>query len=73
MAERWSTLARMAERQRVRLDLNGTPVTLSAAEAVELRDATDAGRSSARRDLSLILERAQATNATVALRRAEAR
>lgn len=75
MAERCSTLARMAESRRVTLDLTGTLVTLSAAAAVELRDAAaaDAGRSSARRDLSLILERALTTNATVALRRAEAR
>ena len=50
-------------------------MTLSEREAEELRDAAaaDAGRSSARRDLSLLLDRGLRTNRTVALSRAEAR
>jgi hypothetical protein len=53
----------------------GHGITLSEREAEELRHAAaaDAGRSSARRDLSLLLERGLRTEATVALSRAEAR
>ncbi len=53
----------------------GKPVTLSDREAEELQNAAaaDAGRSSARRDLSLLLERGLRTKRTVALNRAEAR
>jgi hypothetical protein len=59
----------------VRLDVIGTLVTLSEREAEELRAAAaaDAGRSSARRDLALLLERALRGRTTVALSRAEAR
>jgi hypothetical protein len=44
----------------LQLDVIGTPVTLSERDADELRAAAaaDAGRSSARRDLALLLERA---------------
>jgi len=50
-------------------------ITLSEREAEELRHAAaaDAGQSTARRDLSLLLERGLGTEATVALSRAEAR
>ena len=53
----------------------GKLVTLSQREAEELRAAAaaEAGRSSARRDLSLLLERGLRTQCTVALNRAEAR
>ena len=53
----------------------GTLVTLSEREAEELRAvaAAEGGRSSARRDLSLLLERGLRTRTTVALNRAEAR
>jgi hypothetical protein len=53
----------------------GTLVTLSEREAEELQAAAaaDAGRSSARRDLALLLERALRRRTTVALNRAEAR
>jgi hypothetical protein len=59
----------------VELDVIGTLVTLSEREAEELRAAAaaDAGRSSARRDLALLLERALRRRTTVALSRAEAR
>jgi len=59
----------------VKLDVIGKPVTLSDREAEELQNAAaaDAGRSSARRDLSLLLERGLRTKRTVALNRAEAR
>jgi hypothetical protein len=59
----------------VRLDVIGKLVTLSEREAEELRAAAgaDAGRSSARRDLSLLLDRGLRTRTTVALSRAEAR
>ena len=59
----------------VKLDVIGQLVTLSEREAEELRDvaAADAGRSSTRRDLSLLLERGLRTKTTVALSRAEAR
>jgi hypothetical protein len=57
----------------VKLDVLGTLVTLSEREADELRDvaAADAGRSTARRDLSLLLARGLRTKSTVALSRAE--
>jgi hypothetical protein len=50
-------------------------VTLSEREAEELRAvaAAESGRSSARRDLSLLLDRGLRTRTTVALSRAEAR
>lgn len=59
----------------VKLDVIGKVVTLSESEAEELRAAAgaEAGRSSARRDLSLLLDRGLRTLATVALNRAEAR
>jgi hypothetical protein len=59
----------------VKLDVIGKLVTLSEREAKELRDvaAADAGRSTTRRDLSLLLERGLRTKTTVALSRAEAR
>ena len=59
----------------VKLDVIGKLVTLSEREAEELRDvaAADAGRSSTRRDLSLLLERGLRTRTTVALSRPEAR
>jgi hypothetical protein len=59
----------------VKLDVIGKPVTLSEREAEELRAAAaaDAGRSSARRDLSVLLDRGLRTRTTVALSRAEAR
>jgi hypothetical protein len=59
----------------VTLDVIGQLVTLSEREAEELRlaAAADAGRSSARRDLSLLLDRGLQTRATVVLNRAEAR
>jgi hypothetical protein len=59
----------------VKLDVIGKLVTLSEREAEELRDvaAADAGRSTTRRDLSLLLERGLRTKTTVALSRAEAR
>ena len=59
----------------VTLDVLGTLVTLSEREAEELRNvaAADAGRSTTRRDLSLLLARGLRTKTTVALSRAEAR
>jgi hypothetical protein len=59
----------------VKLDVIGKLVTLSEREAEELRAAAaaEAGRSSARRDLSLLIERGLRTRSTVALNRAEAR
>jgi hypothetical protein len=59
----------------VTLDVVGKLVTLSEREADELRNAAaaHAGRSSARRDLSLLLERGLRTRTMVALSRAEAR
>jgi hypothetical protein len=58
----------------VELDVIGKLVTLSEREAKELRAAAAAaaGRSSAQRDLSLLLERGLRTRTTVALSRAEA-
>jgi hypothetical protein len=59
----------------VKLDVIGRPVTLSEREAEEVRDAVgaDAGRSIARHDLALLLERGLRKRTTVALNRAEAR
>ena len=58
----------------VKLDVIGKLVTLSEREAEELRAAAAAaGRSSARRDLSLLLDRGLRTRTTIALSRAEAR
>lgn len=59
----------------VTLDVLGQLLTLSEREAEELRRAAaaDAGRSSARRDLSLLLDRGLQTHATVVLNRAEGR
>jgi hypothetical protein len=59
----------------VKLDVIGKLVTLSEREAQQLRAAAaaDAGRSSTRRDLSLLLDRGLRTQTTVALSRAEAR
>src|SRR6266496_2355439 len=59
----------------VKLDVIGKLVTLSEREAEELRGAAagEAGRSSARRDLSLLLDRDLRTRTAVALSRAEAR
>jgi hypothetical protein len=59
----------------VELDVIGKLVTLSEREAEELRAAAaaEAGRSSARRGLSLLLDRGLRTRTTVALSRAEAR
>jgi hypothetical protein len=59
----------------VKLDVIGKLVTLSERQAEELRAAAaaEAGRSSARRVLSLLLDRGLRTRTTVALSRAEAR
>ena len=59
----------------VKIDLNGELVHLDDAVAAAARDAAaaDAARSSARRDLSLILDRALESGTTIALRRAEMR
>jgi hypothetical protein len=59
----------------VTLDVIGQLVTLSEREAEELRHAAaaDAGRSTAKRDLSLLLDRGLRTKTTLALSRAEAR
>jgi hypothetical protein len=56
-------------------DVIGQPVTLSEREAEELRHAAaaDAGRSTARRDLSVLLDRGLRAKTTVVLNRAEAR
>ena len=53
----------------------GRLVTIAEREAEELRAAAeaDAGRSTARRDLAVLLARALETGATIALSRAEAR
>ena len=59
----------------VKLDGIGKLVTLSEREAEQLRAAAaaEAGRSSTRHDLSLLLDRGLRTRTTVALSRAEAR
>jgi hypothetical protein len=59
----------------VTLDVLGQIVTLSEREAEELRRAAAAaaGRSSARRDLSLLLERGLQEHTSVSLNRGEAR
>jgi predicted O-methyltransferase YrrM len=68
-------LVRHAASPLVQLDVIGKLVTLSEREAEALREvaAADAGRSTSRRDLSLLLERGLRTKTTVALSRAEAR
>jgi pseudouridine-5'-phosphate glycosidase len=68
-------LVRDAASPVVRLDVLGTLVTLSEREAEELRDvaAAGAGRSTTRRDLSLLLARGLRAKTTVALSRVEAR
>jgi pseudouridine-5'-phosphate glycosidase len=67
-------LVRDAASPVVRLDVLGTLVTLSEREAEELRDvaAAGAGRSTTRRDLSLLLARGLRAKTTVALSRVEA-
>jgi hypothetical protein len=59
----------------LQLDVIGRLVTLSEREAQDLRDAAaaEAGRSTQKRDLSVLLERGLRTQETVVLRRAEAR
>jgi len=59
----------------LRLDILGRMLTVSPALVGRLRDlaAARAGQSSSQRDLSLVLERAVRTGATVALQRREAR
>jgi hypothetical protein len=59
----------------LRLDILGRMLTVSPAVVGRLRDlaAARAGQSSSQRDLSLVLERAVRTGATVALQRGEAR
>ncbi len=59
----------------MRLDILGRQVTVSRAAAARLRDlaAARAGASSSQRDLSLVLDRAARTGATVPLQRGEAR
>jgi hypothetical protein len=63
-----------ARQSPVVLDIGGRRVDLDRAEAVRLRDAAAAvaGRSSAARDLSLVLDRALSRRSVLALRRAEA-
>jgi hypothetical protein len=64
-----------AERDSIRIDVSGETALVPLALAAELRDAAaaDAARSSLRRDLSLLLERALSTGTTLALRRSEVR
>jgi len=59
----------------VELDINGTVVALSDAEARLLRDAAalQAGRSEAARNLSLLLERGLSEGRRIALQRGERR
>jgi hypothetical protein len=59
----------------LRLDILGRMLTVSPALVGRLRAraAARAGQSSSQRDLSLVLERALRTGATVALQRGEAR
>ena len=59
----------------VKIDVHGVVANVSSTAVAALRDAaaSDAGRSSARRDLSLVLTHALQTGKRVALRRAEAR
>jgi hypothetical protein len=59
----------------VELDVIGKLITLPECEAQELHAAAaaHAGRSSARHDLSVLLDRGLRTRTTVALSRAEAR
>jgi hypothetical protein len=64
-----------AERDSIKIDVCGETAQVPLPLAAELRDAgaADAARSSVRRDLSLLLERALSTGTTLALRRSEAR
>lgn len=57
------------------IDIFGRQVLASPGAVAKLRDlaAAEAGRSNSARDLSLVLERALRTGATVALQRGEAR
>jgi hypothetical protein len=57
------------------LDIAGRRIEIAPGDATRIRDAaaTRAGRSSAARDLSLLLDRALARGQVLALRRAEAR
>jgi hypothetical protein len=59
----------------LRLDILGRMLTVSPALVGRLRDlaAARAGQSSSQRDLSLVLERAVRTGATVTVQREEAR
>jgi hypothetical protein len=59
----------------LRLDILERTLTASPAVVGKLRDlaAARAGHSSSQRDLSLVLDRAVRTGATVALQRADAR
>lgn len=59
----------------IEIHILGQAVHVSPAAVAELRDraAAEAGRSNSARDLSLILDRALRTGATVALQRGEAR
>jgi len=56
------------------LDVGGRRIKLDATEAIQLRAAaaSRAGRSSAARDVSLLLDRALYRHQVIALRRAEA-
>lgn len=59
----------------IAIDISGQRVGVSRDAAARLRDsaAAEAGHSNSARDLSLILDRALHTGATVALHRGEAR
>jgi len=59
----------------ITIDLNGRRCVLTRERVAELRDlaANDAGSSSARRDLSLVLERALHDRRAIVLRRGEIR
>jgi hypothetical protein len=64
-----------AEGKSIKVDVTGELVRVPLPLAADLRvaAAADAARSSVRRDLSLLLERALSTGTTLALRRGEAR
>jgi hypothetical protein len=64
-----------AERDSIKIDVSGETGSVPLQLAAELRAAAaaDAARSSVRRDLSLLFERAVSTGTTLALRRSEAR
>lgn len=59
----------------IQLDIHGRVIAASRSAVAQLRDlaAARAGLSSSQRDLSLVLDRALHTHATVALQRGEAR